>query len=43
MAMQYGVWRHGATADRLMETQPGFTIEELVEELGRSVSRTGLG
>jgi NAD(P)H-hydrate epimerase len=43
MAMQYGVWAHGAAADRLMETQPGFTIEELVEELGRSAPRTRLG
>jgi len=31
--VQYGVWCHGATADALSETKPGFTVEELAGAL----------
>jgi len=31
----YGVWQHGAAADRLNHDRNGWTVEELVEELGR--------
>src|SRR5262249_9732555 len=32
-AIRYAVWRHGAAADRLLETRPGWVVEELFEEL----------
>jgi NAD(P)H-hydrate epimerase len=34
-AIRYAVWEHGATADRLEETQPNWVVEDLVRELGR--------
>lgn len=34
-ALRYAVWRHGATADSLARTLPGFSMEELAEALGR--------
>ncbi len=33
--LRFGVWQHGATADTLAETTPGFTIEDLASALGR--------
>ena len=33
LALRYGVWEHGAAADRLRATKPSFTVEELVDEL----------
>lgn len=31
--LRYAVWAHGATADRLTQTRPGWTIEDLATEL----------
>ncbi len=31
----HGVWQHGAAADRLSHARNGWTVEDLVEELGR--------
>jgi NAD(P)H-hydrate epimerase len=31
----YGVWQHGAAADRLSHERNGWTVEDLVQELGR--------
>ena len=36
-AVRYAVWRHGAAADRLAATRPGWTIEELAASLGETV------
>jgi NAD(P)H-hydrate epimerase len=36
--IRYAVWEHGAAADRLQESRPGWVVEELVEELGRAQS-----
>jgi len=33
--IRYGVWQHGAAADRLNDERQGWTVEDLVEELGR--------
>jgi NAD(P)H-hydrate epimerase len=33
--IRYAVWQHGAAADRLQEKRAGWTVEELVDELGR--------
>ena len=33
-ALRYGVWQHGAAADHLQATRPGWTIENLVDHLG---------
>lgn len=30
----YGVWQHGAAADRLEETKPNWVIEDLASEIG---------
>jgi NAD(P)H-hydrate repair Nnr-like enzyme with NAD(P)H-hydrate dehydratase domain len=32
--IRYGVWEHGAAADRLDATRGNWVVEELVEELG---------
>lgn len=32
--LNLAVWRHGVAADQLFQRRPGFTIEELVDELG---------
>jgi NAD(P)H-hydrate epimerase len=32
--LRYGVWQHGACADALLESKPGFTVEELANRLG---------
>jgi len=34
MAIRYGVWAHGAAADKLGQTRPNWTVEELSEVLG---------
>ncbi len=34
-AIRYAVWQHGAAADRLQTTCPGWVVEELVLALGR--------
>jgi NAD(P)H-hydrate epimerase len=33
----YGVWQHGAAADRLNNTKPNWVIEDLVSEIGNVV------
>ncbi len=33
--LRYGVWQHGAAADRLNDQRQGWTVEDLVAELGR--------
>jgi len=33
-ALRFGVWQHGAAADRLQTTSPGWTIEDLADQLG---------
>jgi ADP-dependent NAD(P)H-hydrate dehydratase / NAD(P)H-hydrate epimerase len=33
--IRYGVWQHGAAADCLNDKRQGWTMEDLVEELGR--------
>ena len=33
--LRYGVWQHGAAADRLNDKRQGWTVEDLMEELGR--------
>ncbi len=33
-AIQYAVWQHGASADRLAATQPNWTVEDLADVLG---------
>jgi NAD(P)H-hydrate epimerase len=33
--IRYAVWQHGAAADRLQARRAGWTVEELVDELGR--------
>jgi NAD(P)H-hydrate epimerase len=35
LALRYGVWQHGATADHLAETQANWTVEDLARWLGR--------
>jgi ADP-dependent NAD(P)H-hydrate dehydratase / NAD(P)H-hydrate epimerase len=35
LALRYGVWQHGATADYLDRTQPNWTVEDLARHLGR--------
>ena len=32
--IRYAVWQHGAVADRLSETQPNWTVEDLSRQLG---------
>jgi NAD(P)H-hydrate epimerase len=32
--LHYAVWQHGAAADRLLETKPNWTVEELADILG---------
>jgi NAD(P)H-hydrate epimerase len=34
LTLRYGVWQHGAAADALQASQPGFTVEELAAALG---------
>ncbi len=36
--LRFGAWHHGATADLLLESLPGFSIEELAVALGRRPS-----
>jgi NAD(P)H-hydrate epimerase len=33
--LRYAIWQHGATADHLQTTRPGWTIEDLADHLGR--------
>lgn len=33
--IRYAAWQHGAAADFLSETQPGWTIDDLLQVLGR--------
>ncbi len=35
-ALRYGVWHHGAAADRLEESQENWMVEDLPGELGRT-------
>jgi NAD(P)H-hydrate epimerase len=35
LALRFGVWQHGASADALLATRPNFIVEDLAEELGR--------
>jgi len=32
--LRYAAWQHGAAADRLLETKPNWTVEELADILG---------
>jgi len=32
----YGVWQHGAAADRLQTGGPGWVVEDLIQELGKA-------
>lgn len=32
--IRYAVWQHGATADKLQQTRPNWTVEDLARELG---------
>ena len=32
--IRYGVWEHGATADKLTATRANWVIEDLVNEIG---------
>ena len=32
--IRYGVWQHGAAADRLQETRRNWVVEDLVQEIG---------
>ena len=34
-AIRYGVWQHGSAADRLSDERSGWTVEDLVQDLGR--------
>jgi ADP-dependent NAD(P)H-hydrate dehydratase / NAD(P)H-hydrate epimerase len=34
--IRYGLWEHGAAADRLMFSERRWTVEDLLDELGRS-------
>jgi ADP-dependent NAD(P)H-hydrate dehydratase / NAD(P)H-hydrate epimerase len=34
MALRFGVWQHGATADHLLATCPNWSVNDLVAELG---------
>jgi hydroxyethylthiazole kinase-like uncharacterized protein yjeF len=36
--IRYAVWRHGAAADHLSVNQPGWTIDDLVQNLGRNLA-----
>jgi NAD(P)H-hydrate epimerase len=38
LAARFAVWQHGATADRLSQTQPNWTLEELAAHLGEAQS-----
>lgn len=38
-AIRYGVWQHGAAADRLQASRSNWVVEDLVEELGREGAR----
>ena len=42
-ALRYGVWQHGAAADQLQATRPGWTIEDLVDHLGMVGARKAAG
>ena len=33
-AIRYGVWQHGAAADRLSDERPNWTVENLLDALG---------
>jgi len=33
----YGVWQHGAAADRLQAARGNWVVEDLVEEIGGSI------
>jgi NAD(P)H-hydrate epimerase len=43
LTLRYGVWQHGATADRLVEHQGFFTIEDLLCNLRPSVASSHFG
>src|SRR5262249_35246991 len=34
-ALRYAVWNHGAAADRLQATRPGWVVEDLIDEMGK--------
>jgi ADP-dependent NAD(P)H-hydrate dehydratase / NAD(P)H-hydrate epimerase len=34
LSLRYGVWQHGATADRLQHKQPNWLVEDLAAHLG---------
>ena len=36
-SLRYGVWQHGAVADALQLTRPGWTIEDLAKRLGTMI------
>jgi NAD(P)H-hydrate epimerase len=36
LAARFAVWQHGATADKLSETRPNWTLEELAAHLGEA-------
>ena len=36
LTIRYGVWQHGAAADRLVKRQASFSVDELLPELGRA-------
>jgi ADP-dependent NAD(P)H-hydrate dehydratase / NAD(P)H-hydrate epimerase len=35
LALRFGVWQHGASADSLLMAARNFTVEDLAAELGR--------
>jgi NAD(P)H-hydrate epimerase len=37
-AARFAVWQHGATADKLSETRPNWTLKELAAHLGEAIS-----
>lgn len=37
--LRYGVWRHGAAADLLAQSTPGFTVEDLIPQLAQPLLR----
>jgi NAD(P)H-hydrate epimerase len=38
LAARFAVWQHGATADKLSQTRPNWTLEELAAHLGEARS-----
>ena len=41
-ALAFAVWQHGAAADRLQATRPGWVIEDLGAVLGSIAPGTGI-